>query len=313
VAGGEAVVSLKRSLILLAGAAALALPAAPARAADPLLMGDRANASTLWRLHCTGCHGDAAAWADPTPLGKQLGAKRLRDAALLASRSDDDLIATLLKGGPGPGSPALVFLSPLDAADLVAWLRTGLPRVEDLFEGASAYHVKKYPLAGPGLARAEALAGVELDASERELAVFTVYGTSAPALGPKLVPQEPVALDTLSPKDRRGWVVYGELKSAKGEALPVALALAGDFSVARLLGAPGLDLSKVAPAVVGKGGREPGKRKAFLSKVAPEQASALTRLYARAVEAAAVAFKEEADRHLFDPPEPTAKGAAPKP
>ncbi len=305
-------VSLKR-FTLLVGAAGLALCAAPVRAADPLLMGDRANAGTLWRLHCTGCHGDASAWADPTPLGKQLGARRLRDAALLASRSDDDLIATLLKGGPGPGSPALVFLSPLDAADLVAWLRTGLPRVEDLFEGASAYHVKKYPLTGPGLARAEALSGVELDASEKALDVFTVYtvyGASGPALGPKLVPQEPVALDTLSLKDRRGWVVYGELKSAKGESLPVALALAGDFSVARLQGAPGLDLSKVAPAVIGKGGREPGKRKAFVSKAAPEQAAALTRLYARAVEAAAAAFKEEADRHLFDPPETTAKGAA---
>ena len=242
---------------------------------------------------------------------------RLRDAALLASRSDDDLITTLLKGGPGPASPALVFLSPLDAADLVAWLRTGLPRVEDLFEGASAYQVKKYPLQGPALARAEGLAGGELGASEKELAVFTVYGgaggTSGPALGPKLVPQEPVALDALSPKERRGWVVYGELKGGKGEPLPVALALAGDFSVARLASAPGLDLSKVAPAVVGKGGREPGKRKAFVSKAASEQAAALTRLYARAVEAAAVAFKEETDRHLFDPPEPSARGtAAPK-
>ena len=284
--------------------------ALPALAADPLQAGDKANAASLWRMHCAGCHGDAAAFADPTPIGKQLGGKRLRDAAFLAARSDDDLITTILKGGPGGGSPAMVFLSPLDAADLVAWLRAGLPRVEDVFADATAFQVKKYPLAGPGLARAEALAGAELLPEEKELAVFAVYGGGKAPLGPRLVPQEPVALDTLSPKDRRGWVVFGELKGPKGDLLPLALGLANDFSVVKLAGGPGLDLSKVAPSVLGKGGREPGKRKAFASKSAPEQAAALTRLYARAVEGAAAAFKEEADRHLFDQPESTAKGAA---
>lgn len=41
----------------------------------------------------------------------------------------------------------------------------------------------------------------------------------------------------------------------------------------------------------------------FLSQTAPDAAQALTRLYARAVEAAAMAAREEADRHLFDAPE----------
>ena len=291
-------------------AALLALAPLPALAEGPLLVGDKGNAASLWRIHCAGCHGDAAAFADPTAIGKQLGGKRLRDAAFLAARSDEDLITTMLKGGPGGGSPAMVFLSPLDAADLVAWLRAGLPRVEDVFEGASAFHVKKYPLAGPGLARAESLAGAELRPDERELPVFTVYGRAPSPLGPRLVPQEPVALDALSPKDRRGWVVFGELKGPKGDQLPLALGLANDFSVVKLAGAPGLDLSKVAPSVLGRGGREPGKRKAFASKAAPEQAAALTRLYARAVEAAAAAFKDEADRHLFDQPESTPKGTA---
>lgn len=290
--------------------AALSVAALPALAADPLLAGDKANAASLWRLHCAACHGEAAAFADPTAIGRQLGGKRLRDAAFLAARSDDELITTILKGGPGGGSPALVFLSPLDAADLVAWLRAGLPKVEDVFEGAAAFHVKRYPLAGPGLARAESLAGGELRPDELELAVFTVYGGAPSPLGPRLVPQEPVALDALSPKDRRGWVVFGELRGARGEPIPLALGLANDFSVVKLAGAPGLDLSKVAPSVLGKGGREPGKRNAFASKSAPEQAAALTRLYARAVEAAAAAFKEEADRHLFDQPESTPQGTA---
>ena len=44
-------------------------------------------------------------------------------------------------------------------------------------------------------------------------------------------------------------------------------------------------------------------RKPFVSKAAPEAAHALTRLYARAAEAAALAAREENDRHLFDAPE----------
>jgi hypothetical protein len=79
----------------------------------------------------------------------------------------------------------------------------------------------------------------------------------------------------------------------------VALALAPDFAVTRLL-SPSPEAGKVAPAIVGKGGRDPGRRKPFVSKAAPEAARAMTRLYARAVEAAALAAREEADRHLFD-------------
>jgi hypothetical protein len=55
--------------------------------------------------------------------------------------------------------------------------------------------------------------------------------------------------------------------------------------------------------VVGKGAKGTGPRKPFVSKAAPDAARALTRLYARASEAAALAAREEADRHLFDAPE----------
>jgi hypothetical protein len=46
----------------------------------------------------------------------------------------------------------------------------------------------------------------------------------------------------------------------------------------------------------GKGGCEPGGRKPFVSGAAPGAARTLTRLYARVVEAAAMAAREEADR-----------------
>lgn len=284
------------TLLALAGAA---------RAAEPILAGDRPRATDLWRLHCSGCHGSGTGAPDPAPLGFKLGARPLRDPSLLAARTDDDLIAAVLKGGPGPGSPAFRFLSLLDAADLVAFLRHGQPTVADVFPEAAAYTAKSYTLSGPALTRAESLAGAELTSAERELRLFMVYKGERPPMGPRLVAQDPVSLDSLSPKARIGFVVFGALLPGKGgEPVPYALGLANDYSVAKLLsGGAGLDLAKVAPGVVGKGGREPGKRKAFVSKAAPDQAAAITRLYARAIEVAAIAAKEEADRHLFDPPE----------
>jgi len=300
---------MRASALASLGAALLAAPLA-ARAAEPVNIGDKTHGAQLWRLHCAGCHGDGRGFAEPTAVGRELGAKRLRDPSLLDARSDDDLIAVMLKGGPGPGMPGFSFLNTLDAGDLVAWLRAGLPSLQEVFPDSAAFTSKRYTLSGPALTRAESLAGGELTADERELAVFVVYGGDRPPLGARMVPQDPVSLDSLAPKQRKGFVVFGELKDAHGEPQPVAMGLANDFSVLKLVPAPGLDLSKVAPAVVGKGGREPSKRKAFVSRAAPAQAAALTRLYARVVEAAAIAAKEESDRHLFDQPDVPGKSSA---
>jgi hypothetical protein len=56
--------------------------------------------------------------------------------------------------------------------------------------------------------------------------------------------------------------------------------------------------------------RQPDLSRPFSFKANPGQARALTRLYARAVEAAALASKDEADRHLFDLPEVTSNRPA---
>lgn len=268
------------------------LAAGPAASAEALLSGDARHAQKIYRLECAGCHGAG----EPTPMGKSFGAPQLKDAALIAGRTDDQLIALFLKGTPKHPAPAGA-LTLLDAADLVAFLRGGLPSIADLFPDAAAYTAKSYPLAGPALVRAESLAGDELKPDERALTVFSVYAGEPPATGPRLVPQDPVQLDALPPKAKRGYVVFGSIPGG-----PVAMALLPDLSVLRLLSSNPA-VAKAAPAVVGKGGREPGRRKPFVSKVSPDAARALTRLYARAAEAAALAAREESDRHLFDAPE----------
>ena len=297
--------TLSRFAAAVALAALLASPAASAR--DKLLAGDRAHAKVLFRLYCAGCHGDEG--AAPTAVGKSLGATLLRDPALIDARTDEQLIKVIRQGGPGPGSPALgKYLSLLDAADLVALLRSPLPSVDDVFTDAAAYTHKKYAIAGSQLTRAEGLAGPIPD-EERELVVFSVYGGKPGPLGPKVVDSEDhVGLDELQPSSKLGYLVFGPLPGPKGEAGIVALAISPEFRVVKLVGALGAgDVSKLAAAVVGKGGREAGSRRAFALKTQPEQAKALTRLYARTVEAAALAAKEESDRHLFDPPEVSSK------
>lgn len=277
------------------GAAALAaglLAAVPVFGAEALLAGDARNAQKIYRLECAGCHGAG----EPTQVGKSLGAPQLKDPVLITSRTDDQLIALLLKGTPKHPAPAGA-LTLLDAADLVAFLRGGLPAISQLFPDAAAYTARSYPLQGPALTRAESLAGDELKPDERALTVFSVYAGDPPATGPRLVPQDPVQLDALSPKSKRGYVVFGVVPGGT-----VAMALLPDLSVARLF-STNPAVSKAAPAVVGKGGREPGRRKPFVSKTAPDAARALTRLYARAAEAASLAAREESDRHLFDAPE----------
>jgi len=286
---------------------ALLLAAGAAHGKEKLRAGDLAHARELFRIHCAGCHGEGV----PTPIGKSLGAPRLNEPAFIASRSDEQLIAAILKGGPGPHSPAFGrWLTLLDAADLVALLRGPLPGVEDVFPEASAYTAKTYKLTGNLLMRAENLAG-DLSPEERELTVFSVYRGPKSPLGPRLVPQDPVQLDDLFPKAKLGYLVFGPLPGPKGEPGVVALALSKEFKVLRIVGGPGTrELHKLSAVVLGKGARDPGLRRPFVYKPAPERARALTRLYARAVEAAAVAEKEEVDRHLFDPPEVTSKGRA---
>lgn len=264
-----------------------------ALAVEPLLVGDARNARDLYKLHCVACHGQSG---EPTATGKSLGAPLLQDPALIASRTDEQLLALLLKGTPSHPAPGSA-LTLLDAADLVAFLRGGLPSIAHFFPDAAAYTARSYTLQGPALVRAGVLVDGDLRPEERMLTVFSVYSGEAPPTGPRLVPEDPVQLDELMPAQKRGYVVFGWLS---GE--PLAMVLASDLSVARLW-SQNPSVSKAAPAVVGKGGREPARRKPFVSKAAPDAAKALTRLYARAVEAAAMAAREEAERHLFDAPE----------
>ncbi len=289
--------------------AALLLASSGALGKERLAPGDQANAKPLWRLHCAGCHGAAG---EPTKLGASLGASSLRDPALVDGRSDEQLISAIQKGGPG-AMPAFKFLTPLDAADLAALLRAPVPAVADVFGDAAAYTYKRYALLPAQVARAEALAGA-LPPSERELTVFSIYGGDKPQLGPRVVaPDDHVGLDDLSPKSKIGYLAFGTVPAAppaSGEAV-VALALTPAFCVARVVSGGDADLSGLAAAALGRGGRDPASRRPFVYKKSPEQAAALTRLYARAVEAAAAAAKDEADRHLFDPPESAAKKAPP--
>ena len=100
--------------------------------AEPLLPGDARNAAKLHRMHCIGCH---AADGTPTQAGRSLGAPMLKDPALVAGRTDDQLLTLLLKGTPKHPPPGTA-LTLLDAADLEPAFRMAPDTRPGTLEGA---------------------------------------------------------------------------------------------------------------------------------------------------------------------------------
>ncbi len=187
--------------------------------ADTALKGDVDNGATLFRVQCAACHGvDGRGGGDltsklPGPVGN------LRDPAMLATRSNDDLKSEILKGVPSakppmlmPGSP---WLNGLELEDLITFLRHDALNVTDFFPTAKYFIAKNYTFDKKALARIQKLSGQSVGPGENTMTVVTFYGDDTPK-GPEFVPQDPVQLDKLSPKDRKGYVVFVDLPQGKG-------------------------------------------------------------------------------------------------
>ncbi|MHB1846919.1 MAG: c-type cytochrome [Deltaproteobacteria bacterium] len=265
--------------------------------AEPALLGDVAHGASLFKAHCASCHG---AEARQTSAGMT---EALRDPAFLAMRSDEELLQAISKGSGR--MPAFPRFPELDMWDVVAWLRAGQPQVADFFPDAAFFTAKRYPLDRFARERAEQAMGRPLSASEAKLAVVTVYGRSASARGPERVPQDPVSLDKLSPKDKVGYVVFMELPRGDGKGVAsYGLSLAPDGRLLRIASAYGANKPSVdrdyQPFVgLGRKGQDSlGKPRG--KRVSPKVEAAIDRAYARAIEAVTMADKEEKDRHWAD-------------
>lgn len=284
----------------------LCLGSVVARGESPL-QGDRENGAALFRVQCAACHGLDARGGGPLASRLSTAVGNLRHPAFLATRSEDDLRTAILKGvqrnGRPTAMPAAPWLSSLDLADLIVFLREGELRVADFFPQAQFLTAKTYPLDKGAQDRIAHLTGHALAAGAASVTLITVYG-SGHGGGPEVVPQDPVALDKLDPKDGKGYLVFADLPEGKGRAVAgVALNRDGAVLAVRTtagLQTPSLDKSYQSFAGEGKKGppgllKPKGKGSATLAET-----QAFNELFVRAIEAIDVADREEKDRHWAD-------------
>ncbi len=272
-------------------------------------VGDRDNGERLFRVQCAACHGadgrggGVLAGRLPSPVGN------VRDAAFLATQSDESLRALILKGDAQkagasamPGAP---WLSSLEVADVIAFLRHGALRVTDFFPQARFLTAKTYPLDKGTQDRLQKLLGRALGAGETHVTVVTLYGDGHPG-GPEVVPDDPVQLDKLEPKDRKGYLVFGELPQGKGRAV-FGIALDREGAVKKVQSVAGLQApaqDKPYEAFVGLGDKKAPaalkpKAKGKAAPTAPEL-KAFNDAYLRGLEGVGFADREEKDRHWAD-------------
>ncbi len=220
-----------------------ALAGAHAARAEPVLSGDRDNGAAIFRVQCAACHGADARGGGELASKLPVAVGNLRDPALLATRSNDDLKNVILKGIPAATPPMLMPGSP--------WLNGSSrgshhvpaprrPQRHRLLPHRAVFHRQDlHPgRQGPG-AHPEAGSGhpVRPGGSDDD-SVVTFYGEGNPK-GPEFVPQDPVQLDKLSPKERKGYLVFVDLPQGKSRAT-TGIALGRDGQVhARFTPRPG--------------------------------------------------------------------------
>lgn len=284
----------------------------PAQAqAERVLDGDPAHGALLFQKNCASCHGAAGAG------GK---AKALNSGAMINAQDERALLEILTGDGPdGLHNGLKRGLAPLDAWDIIGYLRSRVVMISELFPKANHYIVKRYSIDKNAKNRIKRSTGKAVDDKAAQANVFTLFkrGTGA---GLKLVPQNPRLLDGLKRKMKQGYVVFVPFR---GKELALALDPKQFHLVAlRVMDSEGhedKDLNKLLSRYVGKGDRRlSGKPKARLKaggggrKVKALEAD-LTRVYVLAAELATAYEIEERERSWADDdvelPDPTEKNS----
>ena len=258
--------------------------------AETTVVGDRENGASLFRVQCAACHGVEGRGGGPLASKLPLPVGNLRDSAYLATRSDDDLRTAILKGvKPKEGvaiMPAAPWLTSMELADVIAFLRHGELRVADFFPQGQFLIAKTYPFDKSTQDRLQKLVGHSLGAGETRITVVSIYGDGHPG-GPDAVPDDPVQLDKLEPKDCKGYLVFVELPQGKARAL-YGLSLDREGAVRKVESASGSQkaaLDTTYQAFLGLGDKKnPGALK----------------VKARALVGIGLADREEKDRHWAD-------------
>ncbi|MGI5860775.1 MAG: c-type cytochrome [Myxococcales bacterium] len=298
----------------------LALGWATTSAAEPILPGDAVRGRALYKRDCAACHGAERRGDGPLAVNlKNPEPADLRNPELLMQRSDADLHKTIAQGGAAAGAhftmPAFgERAGELNAWDLVAFLRDGQVTVLDFFPGAASFTAKEYAFDKSSLERLAPVLGA-LPEAEARMSVITVFKGKKAADGPVFVPDDPRLLDSLKPKAKLGYLAFAAIAFPELER-PLSLAIALDRDGAikslrpELAGLDDKARDRVKRLLAGyerQGGKgqeykalKPPKTSPKDAKPAAEVATALTRVYYRALEGAVMFDKEERERHWAD-------------
>lgn len=289
----------------------LATLLAPAAKGEVPLVGDAASGESLFRMECAACHGPNGAGAETFRKAAPGGhLPNLSDSAFLATRSDDELHATMTTGqGKERWIPGHSFanLTPLQRWDIVQWLRDASLPVEAFFPEVVKFTAKDFLIDEHGAKR---LQGLNLPAGEadRSVVVLTAYRGSRKANESiRLIPWNPVELDLLKADERLGFLTFTDLEVPKtGEKVHVGLAFdaSGRLQKVRVRHpdpAKRTEIEKVLATFVGQGARTATELKAPKTlRDGDAWAKAMTRATSLSVEAILMFDKAEKARTAFD-------------
>lgn len=296
--------------------AAVLLAAVAARADEAPLAGDLVGGARLYRLHCAACHGLGGDGSGPMAAGLDPKPGHVRDGGYLFSHTDDELLAKIQgQDAKGPTTYHGRGLTPLEARDILAWLRLPVPSVGDLFPASSAFIAHKQVIDQYGLERAEKSLGAPLPDAEKTVMLFTVFKPDdGQEKGPRplRVPEDPAPLYDMKPKRKLGFIAYLPLK-LDGGTVEAAVALNRTMHLVAVRTLPSSDeklealrkkLQPTLDAFAGAGGRDdkrPIEPQTKGVKAPKDVQAAMQRAYTRVLEGAAMYEKEERDRFWADP------------
>jgi hypothetical protein len=177
--------------------------AAPAFAAEGVLVGDPSHGEGLYGKECAGCHGDRGS-------GGRTGIA-LTDSGRMNLLTNDQMFASIETGAGMKKPKDHAFkgkVQYLDLWDVVAYVRTLHMTLDEFFPGASRYASKEYEIDKFGLDRILEATGNKLQGADAKAAVFTFFTFDGEEGFLTYVPQDPIKLDQLEKNKKTGYLVF---------------------------------------------------------------------------------------------------------
>jgi mono/diheme cytochrome c family protein len=196
----------------------LVLTTSSARDGDRPYDGDPTHGRVLFEKFCADCHGKEAQGGS---------APKLTNGGLINSVSDERFLEML--GGQETGKAAHKGLKqpvgkPLDAWDIIGFLRARVPHVGEIFPQADRYLVKSYDIDKNAKQRLEKSLGRTIAEGEIKADVFTMFNIKSKT-PLELVPQDPRRIDELKRPLKVGYVIFMPFTKPNGQTVQTAVAL----------------------------------------------------------------------------------------